>query len=215
MAAIPMSNPDLDELFEELQELAPPEKKGGRSAREERIIAGFEEIQRFVEMHGYPPLPLIEKDDRDDHEDRDQDVDDKIRDALAALGRGRTEPSECRAKLAAWFSDATTAVAINTAAGTAAGRSSELGGQAPALRALNVTIERGEIFGLLGPNGSGKTTTIKLLLGLLFPTDGEAFLVALKEFHRRPCLYPQFGEPLVELKQEAGQVWIGVVRPHA
>jgi len=45
-----------------------------------------------------------------------------------------------------------------------------------ALRALNITIRRGEIFGLLGPNGSGKTTTIKLLLGLLFPTDGEAFV---------------------------------------
>ncbi len=45
-----------------------------------------------------------------------------------------------------------------------------------ALRALNIEIHRGEIFGLLGPNGSGKTTTIKLLLGLLFPTDGEAFV---------------------------------------
>ena len=45
-----------------------------------------------------------------------------------------------------------------------------------ALRALSIEIYRGEIFGLLGPNGSGKTTTIKLLLGLLFPTDGEAFV---------------------------------------
>jgi ABC-2 type transport system ATP-binding protein len=45
-----------------------------------------------------------------------------------------------------------------------------------ALRALNMQVRRGEIFGLLGPNGSGKTTTIKLLLGLLFPTDGEAFI---------------------------------------
>jgi ABC-2 type transport system ATP-binding protein len=45
-----------------------------------------------------------------------------------------------------------------------------------ALRALNLEIRKGEIFGLLGPNGSGKTTTIKLLLGLLFPTEGEAFL---------------------------------------
>ena len=45
-----------------------------------------------------------------------------------------------------------------------------------ALNALDLTIRRGEIFGLLGPNGSGKTTTIKLLLGLLFPTSGEAFV---------------------------------------
>src|SRR5271156_5001472 len=43
-----------------------------------------------------------------------------------------------------------------------------------ALRALNFEVHGGEIFGLLGPNGSGKTTTIKLLLGLLFPTEGEA-----------------------------------------
>ena len=42
-----------------------------------------------------------------------------------------------------------------------------------ALKALDLQIHRGEIFGLLGPNGSGKTTTIKLLLGLLFPTSGE------------------------------------------
>lgn len=45
-----------------------------------------------------------------------------------------------------------------------------------ALNALNLQIYRGEIFGLLGPNGSGKTTTIKLLLGLLFPTQGEAIV---------------------------------------
>ncbi|MCI0376168.1 MAG: ABC transporter ATP-binding protein [Gemmataceae bacterium] len=45
-----------------------------------------------------------------------------------------------------------------------------------ALRALNLKVFRGEIFGLLGPNGSGKTTTIKLLLGLLFPTDGDALV---------------------------------------
>ena len=46
-----------------------------------------------------------------------------------------------------------------------------------ALKALDLEVHRGEIFGLLGPNGSGKTTTIKLLLGLLFPTGGQAFVL--------------------------------------
>src|ERR671927_1036225 len=45
-----------------------------------------------------------------------------------------------------------------------------------ALKALDLQVRRGEIFGLLGPNGSGKTTTIKLLLGLLFPTEGDALV---------------------------------------
>jgi len=39
---------------------------------------------------------------------------------------------------------------------------------------LDLTVGRGEVFGLLGPNGSGKTTTTKLLLGLIFPTGGSA-----------------------------------------
>lgn len=42
-----------------------------------------------------------------------------------------------------------------------------------ALNSLSLDIHKGEVFGLLGPNGSGKTTTMKLLLGLLFPTSGE------------------------------------------
>jgi len=45
-----------------------------------------------------------------------------------------------------------------------------------ALKALDLKVYKGEIFGLLGPNGSGKTTTIKLLLGLLFPTEGDAMI---------------------------------------
>jgi hypothetical protein len=51
-----MSDLDLDELRSELDDFAQPEKKGGRSSREERIIAGFEEIQDFVEKHGHSPL---------------------------------------------------------------------------------------------------------------------------------------------------------------
>jgi Meiotically up-regulated gene 113 len=50
-----MSDLDLDELRAELADFAQAEKKGGRSSREDRIIAGFEEIQRFVEKHGRAP----------------------------------------------------------------------------------------------------------------------------------------------------------------
>ena len=53
---------DLDELRAELDEFAQPEKKSGRSPREERIIAGFEEIQRFVEQHGRVPQHGEDKD---------------------------------------------------------------------------------------------------------------------------------------------------------
>jgi len=53
--------------------------------------------------------------------------------------------------------------------------------RARAVTDLTFSVGRGEVFGLLGPNGSGKTTTIKLILGLLFPTRGQAAL-----FGRRP-----------------------------
>ncbi|NNM88235.1 MAG: ABC transporter ATP-binding protein [Phycisphaerae bacterium] len=49
--------------------------------------------------------------------------------------------------------------------------------QVQALTNLNLRVRQGEIFGLLGPNGSGKTTAIKLLLGLINATSGEALVM--------------------------------------
>ena len=46
-----------------------------------------------------------------------------------------------------------------------------------AVEGLDLTINRGEVFGLLGPNGSGKTTTIRMLCGLMAPTSGGAEVI--------------------------------------
>lgn len=51
-----------------------------------------------------------------------------------------------------------------------------LGKEVKALDDLTLEIRQGETFAIVGPNGSGKTTTMKLLLGLIFPTGGDATL---------------------------------------
>jgi ABC-2 type transport system ATP-binding protein len=50
-------------------------------------------------------------------------------------------------------------------------------GRARGIENLSFDIEQGEIFGYLGPNGSGKTTTIRCLMGLLRPTSGNCFVL--------------------------------------
>lgn len=52
--------------------------------------------------------------------------------------------------------------------------------KAVALTKINLSIERKQVFGLLGLNGAGKTTFMKIMLGLVFPTEGEAFVLGEK-----------------------------------
>jgi ABC-2 type transport system ATP-binding protein len=47
-------------------------------------------------------------------------------------------------------------------------------GDTVAVAGLTLSVAKGEVFGFLGPNGAGKTTTVKMLLGLVYPTDGQA-----------------------------------------
>lgn len=48
-----------------------------------------------------------------------------------------------------------------------------------AVEGLDLSVRRGEVFGMLGPNGSGKTTTIRMLCGLMPPTSGRVQVVGL------------------------------------
>ncbi|MDE3181033.1 MAG: ABC transporter ATP-binding protein, partial [Acidobacteriota bacterium] len=50
-------------------------------------------------------------------------------------------------------------------------------GSKVAVRSLTLEVPRGEVFGFLGPNGAGKSTSVKMLLGLVTPSGGEAFVL--------------------------------------
>ena len=66
-----------------------------------------------------------------------------------------------------------------------------------AVNGISLSIAEGEIYGLLGPNGSGKTTTISIACGLLRPTKGDVWICGksvrhdLKEVKKRIGLAPQ------------------------
>ncbi len=52
-------------------------------------------------------------------------------------------------------------------------------GDFTAVNGIDFEVQRGEIFGFLGPNGSGKTTTIRMMLGLMKPTAGSVEVLGL------------------------------------
>src|SRR5262249_16877593 len=59
-------------------------------------------------------------------------------------------------------------------------------GHRRALTAFNIALEPGQILGLLGPNGSGKTTALRLILGFLRPTSGQALVCGHDSWRAAP-----------------------------
>jgi ABC-2 type transport system ATP-binding protein len=66
-------------------------------------------------------------------------------------------------------------------------------GDFTAVDGINFDVRRGEIFGFLGPNGSGKTTTIRMMLGLLTPTEGEVSVLGIPVAKQPEKIRPQIG----------------------
>ena len=62
-----------------------------------------------------------------------------------------------------------------------------------ALKEVTLDIEEGEIFGLLGPSGAGKTTTIKLMTAQLLPSYGEVILFGKEAFSNKKFLFDNIG----------------------
>jgi ABC-2 type transport system ATP-binding protein len=63
----------------------------------------------------------------------------------------------------------------------------------PALHGLSLSVGRGEIFGLLGHNGAGKSTALGILLGMVFPDEGEAFIGGVSVQRERPRALAKVG----------------------
>ncbi len=66
-------------------------------------------------------------------------------------------------------------------------------GKLVAVNDLNLQVMRGDVFGFLGPNGSGKTTTIRMLLGLIHPTAGRATLFGMDNAYQLPAILQRIG----------------------
>jgi ABC-2 type transport system ATP-binding protein len=58
---------------------------------------------------------------------------------------------------------------------------------------LDLTVRRGDVFGFLGPNGAGKTTTIRMMVGLVFPTEGYAQILDHRLPHDRVAALKHVG----------------------
>jgi ABC-2 type transport system ATP-binding protein len=66
-------------------------------------------------------------------------------------------------------------------------------GRLVAVNDLHLQVMQGDVFGFLGPNGSGKTTTIRMLLGLIRPTAGRAIIFGMDTAQHMPLILPRIG----------------------
>src|SRR6266699_6784471 len=66
-------------------------------------------------------------------------------------------------------------------------------GKLVAVNDLHLQVMHGDVFGFLGPNGSGKTTTIRMLLGLIQPTAGRAILFGMDNTDQLPAILRRVG----------------------
>src|SRR3982751_3558627 len=66
-------------------------------------------------------------------------------------------------------------------------------GQPATLTGINLQVERGSIYGFLGPNGSGKTTTLSLLLGLLKKQQGDIEILGEHLHTKRTAILKKIG----------------------
>src|SRR6184192_505383 len=66
-------------------------------------------------------------------------------------------------------------------------------GKLVAVNDLHLEVMRGDVFGFLGPNGSGKTTTIRMLLGLIRPTAGRVVIFGMDNTYQLPAILQRVG----------------------
>src|SRR5947209_14960189 len=66
-------------------------------------------------------------------------------------------------------------------------------GKLVAVNDLHLEVMQGDVFGFLGPNGSGKTTTIRMLLGLIRPTAGRVVMFGMDNAYQLPAILQHVG----------------------
>ncbi|MHA1226730.1 MAG: ABC transporter ATP-binding protein [Candidatus Hodarchaeales archaeon] len=86
---------------------------------------------------------------------------------------------------------------------------------------LSLNIKKGEVFGLLGPNGAGKTTLIRLLIGLIKPTSGTAYIhyngeqydirTDIMEIRKKASLLPQEADVYENLTAKENILYYGQI----